>query len=59
MQCKKDGSMDETIKKCTEYLNHVTKLFTAINNSKEEYSVELAARDFAFAVAEVYIGKHK
>ena len=58
MQCKKDGSMDETIKKCTEYLNHVTKLFTAIN-SKEEYSVELAARDFAFAVAEVYIGKCK
>ena len=58
MQCKKDGSMDKTIKKCTEYLNRITKLFTAIN-SKEEYSAELAARDFAFAVAEVYIGKCK
>ena len=56
MQCKKDGSMDEAIKKCTECVNHITKLFTAINNNKE-YSAELAARDFAFAVAEVYIGK--
>ena len=55
MQCKKDDSMDKAIKKCTECLNNIIKLFTAISN-KEEYSAELAARDFAFAVAEVYIG---
>ena len=59
MACKKDGSMDDAIKKCVENMNHVTKLFTTISGNEKEYSVELAARDFAFAIAEIYTGNHK
>ena len=57
MACKKDGGMDDAINKCIENMNHVTKLFTTISANEKEYSVELAARDFAFAIAEIYTGE--
>ena len=58
MACKKAGSMDDSIKKCIENMNNVTELFTAVSSNEKEYSVEVAARDFAFAIAEIYIGEN-
>ena len=58
MACKKNGSMDDAINKCIENMNHIDKLFTTVSSDMKEYSVEVAARDFAFSIAEVYIGKN-
>ena len=58
MECKKTGSMDDAIKRCTDNMNHITKLFATISDNQKEYSVEVAARDFAFAIAEIYTGEN-
>ena len=51
--------MDDAIKKCIENMNHITELFTAISSNEREYSIEVAARDFAFAIAEIYISENE
>ena len=40
-------------------MNHITELFTAISGNEKEYSIEVAARDFAFAIAEIYISENE
>ena len=58
MACKKNGSMDDAINKCIENMNYITKQFSTVSGNMKEYSVEVAARDFAFSIAEVYIGRN-
>ena len=51
--------MDDAIKKCIDNMNHITELFTAISSNEKEYSIEVVARDFAFAIAEIYISENE
>jgi len=48
--------MDEEVKMCTANLNKITKFFKTASSNGDVLSLELAGRDFAYAIAQVYVG---
>ena len=48
--------MDEEIKTCISNLNQIKNIFNSASSDKDTLTLELAGRDFAYAIAQVYIG---
>jgi len=55
-ECKKPGTMNEEVKICIASLNHIINFFQSASTSGDVLALELAGRDFAYAIAQVYIG---
>jgi len=55
-ECKKPGTMDEEVKMCTANLNQITNFFKTASSNGDVLTLELAGRDFAYAIAQVYVG---
>ncbi|XP_065898919.1 acyl-CoA dehydrogenase family member 11-like [Dysidea avara] len=56
IECKKPGTMDEEVKTSIANLNQITNFFKTASSNGDVLTLELAGRDFAYAIAQVYVG---